>query len=79
MTQSCCAYLTPTSFDLNMINPYNILYFFCASDVDECLTAQGGCSQTCVNLEGSYRCECNEAGYVLAVDQHSCDCKFSVF
>lgn len=33
-------------------------------DVDECLTANGGCSHRCVNTEGSYTCLC-PAGFGL--------------
>ena len=27
-------------------------------DVDECLNNNGGCSHKCVNMAGTYRCEC---------------------
>ena len=39
-------------------------------DVDEC--ADHPCGQTCVNLEGGYRCEC-EQGYVLREDRITCE------
>ena len=28
------------------------------ADVDECLTENGGCAQTCINSVGNYRCGC---------------------
>lgn len=32
------------------------------ADIDECAVNNGGCSQNCVNMDGSYMCECSE-GY----------------
>eukprot|EP00058_Branchiostoma_floridae_P006902 XP_002592390.1 hypothetical protein BRAFLDRAFT_67255 [Branchiostoma floridae] len=40
-------------------------------DIDECLTSNGGCSQTCINTVGSYRCSCNE-GFALDIGGHTC-------
>eukprot|EP00058_Branchiostoma_floridae_P006901 XP_002592389.1 hypothetical protein BRAFLDRAFT_67254 [Branchiostoma floridae] len=45
--------------------------FNCTQDVDECLTLNGGCSQTCINTVGSYRCSCSE-GFILDKDEHTC-------
>lgn len=42
-----------------------------SSDVDECADADT-CSQICINLIGSFKCECN-AGYEL--DHMTRDCK----
>ena len=28
-------------------------------DVDECLVENGGCQQTCLNVVGDWRCECD--------------------
>ncbi|XP_064613092.1 uncharacterized protein LOC135476878 [Liolophura sinensis] len=39
-------------------------------DINECNTNNGGCSQTCTNTQGSYKCSC-EAGYGL-VDGSQC-------
>jgi len=39
-------------------------------DKDECKTP-GICSQICVNVKRSYKCEC-DAGYMLMPDQRSC-------
>lgn len=41
------------------------------SDVNECLTNNGGCSQNCTNANGSYFCSCR-AGYELSKDEYSC-------
>ena len=40
-------------------------------DINECSIDNGGCTETCVNTNGSYYCTCN-AGYTLKQDQHSC-------
>ncbi|XP_029006997.1 fibulin-2 [Betta splendens] len=41
-------------------------------DVDQCgLYAAQLCQHTCVNVRGSYRCDCHK-GYVLQQDRHSC-------
>ena len=41
------------------------------SDIDECATDNGGCSQVCVNKPGTSECKCND-GYVLADDKRTC-------
>ncbi|XP_053562013.1 vitamin K-dependent protein S [Bombina bombina] len=46
----------------------------CEEDMNECEDSQnanGGCSQTCVNLLGSYRCLC-EDGYYLDANKQDC-------
>lgn len=41
-------------------------------DVNECQLYAGQlCQHTCVNVWGSYRCDCHQ-GYVLQQDRHSC-------
>ena len=40
-------------------------------DINECLTLNGGCNQTCNNTVGSYFCDCS-GGYVLDTDKHNC-------
>ena len=42
------------------------------TDVNECETNNGGCSQTCLNTNGSYECFC-VAGYTLRADGFGCD------
>ena len=41
------------------------------TDLNECLTENGGCRQTCTNTVGSYVCSCNE-GFTLASDRRNC-------
>ena len=41
------------------------------SDIDECLTNNSGCDQTCVNTPGSFDCKCKE-GYVLGDNGKTC-------
>ena len=52
------------------------IYFVCNtfvySDIDECATDNGGCTQTCTNNKGSYVCSC-EDGYILADDGKGCN------
>lgn len=41
------------------------------TDVDECVSDNGGCEHTCQNTAGSYQCFCH-LGHHLADDKHSC-------
>ena len=50
----------------------NYLYGYSTSDVNECLTNNGGCAQICNNTIGSFRCSCN-SGYSLFADARSCE------
>ena len=43
----------------------------CDSDINECQTDNGGCTQTCDNTGGSYQCFC-QLGYELTSDNHTC-------
>ena len=45
----------------------------CYSDIDECLSGDGGgCEQSCINLPGSYECSCQQ-GYVLGSNGINCN------
>ncbi|XP_053229450.1 epidermal growth factor-like protein 7 isoform X3 [Podarcis raffonei] len=44
----------------------------CSIDVDECAGGRHGCSHTCHNVVGSYRCTCQQ-GYELGVDGRTCE------
>ena len=39
--------------------------------MNECDAANGGCDQTCVNIEGSFHCKCHN-GFILGDDNKSC-------
>ena len=41
------------------------------TDINECATNNGGCSQVCLNTEGSYSCDCY-TGYELGPNNHTC-------
>ena len=41
------------------------------TDIDECLTDNGGCGQVCTNTAGSFVCSCNQ-GFTLASDGRNC-------
>lgn len=47
-----------------------LLLFF--SDIDECLTVNGGCEQNCSNVIGSFYCSC-VGGYELDSSKFSCN------
>ena len=42
------------------------------SDINECLTNNGGCDHQCDNSIGSYSCSCRD-GYRLNIDNHTCE------
>ena len=46
-------------------------YIIISSDIDECLTSNGGCQHICMNTPGSRQCQCR-TGYILASDGRSC-------
>ena len=41
------------------------------ADVNECDVMNGRCEQLCVNSDGSYRCKCDQDGYVLYAADHT--------
>ena len=43
----------------------------CATDVDECLTNNGGCDHFCHNYYGGHECSCRP-GYTLQDDGREC-------
>ena len=43
------------------------------TDVDECSLGMNQCQQMCVNLNGSYSCECNEGYAVVPGRYYACE------
>ena len=48
------------------------------TDINECATNNGGCSQVCLNTEGSYSCDCYP-GYELGFNNHTCNGRCTTF
>ena len=44
---------------------------FLFADIDECADTITLCEHTCININGSFNCLCNE-GYTLADDERTC-------
>ena len=51
--------------------PLSVL--FCYLDINECNVTAHGCEDECVNIAGSYYCQCNSGK--LHVDNTTCDGK----
>ena len=54
------------------LSTFSLIMHF--SDLDECLTNNGGCNQTCTNSEGSFECSCR-TGYRIEADNFGCEGK----
>lgn len=48
------------------------------SDINECNSANGGCSHSCINTYGSFYCSCY-SGYYLTGDGMSCAGKVNIY
>lgn len=53
-------------------------------DINECAVMNGGCSQFCHNLDGTYRCECIDAelcqpGFAIIEETDQCVGEFLSF
>ena len=44
-------------------------------DINECEISNGGCQHQCININGSYTCQCNE-GFLLNSNGKTCTGKF---
>ena len=54
-----------------------IALFCVVSDVDECSEGRSNCSQLCVNVDGSYKCNCS-SGYSLHSNGKDCDGEYHI-
>ena len=54
-----------------MNNVHKWIIVFIVTDHNECGDNNGNCSHTCVNMAGTYRCEC-PTGYSLLPNQRDC-------
>ena len=52
-----------------MISNDQLIYY--DVDINECGDNNGGCSHSCVNMAGTYRCEC-PTGYALLPNKRDC-------
>ena len=48
-----------------------IITLNCLTDVRECSAGKGGCSQRCIEEDGSFHCECH-SGFELSEDKKTC-------
>lgn len=61
----------PTQLVNECLPPSRDFYFVFLLDINECEDLNGGCSQRCSNLPGSYRCLC-EDGYFMHSNKRDC-------
>lgn len=67
-------------FDFNF--SYNLIHLFLV-DVDECASNEtNNCHGNCINIPGSYRCNCSTLGYMSSIDGTTCqdtdECKENI-
>ena len=60
-----------------MLYSYYLL-FLIHVDINECSDENGGCSEVCINTEGSYYCACNDSGYEVIENSEPCQGKQAV-
>ena len=77
-----CLLITPmVTFKRTHVNNTVIMHTnvgFYLTDIIECNTNNGGCSQQCSNSAGSFLCSCS-SGYSLNGDGFTCDGKFTAW
>ena len=55
-----------------LLNFYATLTSMMTLDIDECTVTPDICDQECINMPGSFMCNCSE-GYLLNGDGLTCD------
>ena len=68
---STSIYVYAEPYDYTQVSIFAPTFTIHSSDVDECSTVLGICSQECNNTIGSYICFCEE-GYILEPDGYNC-------
>lgn len=53
--------------------------FLCVADIDECLDTNGGCVHECVNLPGSFECNCRPGYQLINTTQCQGNCSEQFF
>ena len=64
------AQVSSSIYNKSTLITFSCIYTF--SDIDECLSNNGGCHHNCHDSDGSYTCSCND-GYQLNSDGHTCE------
>ena len=64
------AQVSSSIYNKSTLITFSCMYTF--SDIDECLSNNGGCHHNCHDSDGSYTCSCND-GYQLNGDGHTCE------
>ena len=64
------AQVSSSIYNKSTLITFSCVYTF--SDIDECLSNNGGCHHNCHDSDGSYTCSCND-GYQLNSDGHTCE------
>ena len=74
-------FLKTKMFLLNTVkyhtNKISEFYYDYISDVDECISYNGGCAHECTNIQGSVLCSCHE-GYELSENMKDCIGKYKI-
>ena len=71
-----CIAIKLVNFNLVFVSANTIMYNSTNTDIDECITNNGGCEQVCINTDGSFYCSCND-GFSLNANGTTCDGKKS--
>ena len=62
----------PSPYPKSLTSLFTLILPHMIVDIDECVSANGGCEQRCNNTIGSFFCDCFN-GYNLDEDQFNCN------